>query len=332
MPSTARKKLTILFTCIGRRVALAEAFRQAARRMKLPLTLIGAEVNPLAPALWVCDHHVTTKPIGHAKHIDQLVRAIRKHKVDLLIPTIDTELKALAENKPRFERAGAKVLISTPEVIEICQDKRKTRRFLVRHGFDTPATWTLRQLAREKPSFPLFLKPWDGSASKGNRVANNTRELQFYAKRIANCIAQQFIVGQEYTCDVYVDFHMQVRCVVPRKRIEVRAGEVSKGQTVKLADMMQQCKRLVETLGAGPGLITIQCFLTPDGKIKFIEINPRFGGGAPLSIQAGADFPKWILQEMLGKRPRIPFDAWQENLYMLRYDQAIWLSQSDLKF
>ena len=141
-------------------------------------------------------------------------------------------------------------------------------------------------------------------------------------------MVQEFIEGQEYTVDVLVDFDGRVRCVVPRLRMEVRTGEVSKAQTVRCPEVIEQSKRLVETLGAGPGIITIQCFLTTDGNIKFIEINPRFGGGVPLSIRAGADFPRWILQLWLGDSPRIRQDVWQDGLVMLRYDDAIWMSAS----
>ncbi|MHC4483538.1 MAG: ATP-grasp domain-containing protein, partial [Planctomycetota bacterium] len=132
----------------------------------------------------------------------------------------------------------------------------------------------------------------------------------------------------EHTCDVYVDFSMKVRCVVPRKRIEVRAGEVSKGQVVKHPVIISEAARLVEKLGAGPGVITLQLFLTDDNKVKFIEINPRFGGGVPLSIKAGANFPKWILQELLTSKTNISFDAFKDNLIMLRYDGEVWLENS----
>ena len=118
---------------------------------------------------------------------------------------------------------------------------------------------------------------------------------------------------------------MKVRCVVPRKRIEVRSGEVSKGQIIKHPRIMSEAARLVEKLGAGPGVVTLQLFLTKDNKIKFIEVNPRFGGGAPLSIKAGANFPKWILKESLGKKTNIRFDGFKDRLIMLRYDSEVWL-------
>ena len=88
---------------------------------------------------------------------------------------------------------------------------------------------------------------------------------------------------------------------------------------------MSEAANLAEKLGAGPGVITLQLFLTDRGDIKFVEINPRFGGGAPLSIKAGANFPKWILQKISGKKQNIRFDGFKNNLIMLRYDSEVWL-------
>jgi carbamoyl-phosphate synthase large subunit len=99
---------------------------------------------------------------------------------------------------------------------------------------------------------------------------------------------------------------------------------VSKSQVIKNSRIMAKAVTLVEKLGAGPGVITLQLFLTGDNKVTFIEINPRFGGGVPLSIKAGANFPKWILQELSGQKPRIRPDAFKDNLIMLRYDSEVW--------
>lgn len=123
-----------------------------------------------------------------------------------------------------------------------------------------------------------------------------------------------------------VDFQGQVRCVVPRLRIETRAGEISKGVTVKNSALIAAGKKVVELLPGALGCITAQCFLTPNNEIKFIEINPRFGGGFPLSLQAGADFPRWIIEMMLGKDPEIAIDGWHDGIVMLRYDDAIFVT------
>jgi carbamoyl-phosphate synthase large subunit len=319
----------ILFTCIGRRVSLLKSFRRAAKQLKVNVSLLGTDTDVLSSALQLCDKKFVVKPTTHPGYINQLLKIVRANSVKLLVPTVDLDLKILAQNKSRFEKLGCCVLISSVQVVDICQDKRKFYRFLVNNGFDAPRTMTVRTaLSTGKLNKPCFLKPWDGYASRGNAVVSRRKELLFFSKRIPNCIVQEFIKGAEHTCDVYVDFGMKVRCVIPRKRIEVRAGEVSKGQTVKKLRIMNEAAGLVEALGAGPGVITVQLFLTEDGKIKFIEVNPRFGGGVPLSIKAGANFPKWILQELLGKRTLIKFDGFKNNLIMLRYDDEIWLEGS----
>lgn len=316
-----------MFTCIGRRVSLLNSFRRAARQLNINASFLGTDTTQLSSALQLCDKGFLVKPTTHEDYIKQLLSIVKTNRVKLLVPTVDLDLKLLARSKPNFSALGCCVLVSSPQVVGICQDKRETYRFLLKNGFDGPVTMGIHSaLAKKKLKWPCFVKPWDGSASKGNAIVGNRKELLVFAKKIPNPILQEFINGTEHTCDVYVDFDMKVRCVVPRKRIEVRAGEVSKGQVVKHLRIMKESARLVEALGAGPGVITLQLFLTCDNKIKFIEINPRFGGGVPLSIKAEANFPKWILQELLGKEPNIRFDGFKNNLIMLRYDSEVWVN------
>jgi len=320
------KGLNVMFTCIGRRVSLLSAFRASAKKLGVKGHFIGTEMSELSSAFHRCDKGFLVKPITHRDYLKQLLDIVKSEKVKLLVPTVDLDLKLLAQNHDKFEKLGCCVLISDPEVIDICQDKRKTYRFLSKNGFGTPVTMSTRKaLSDKKLKFPCFLKPWDGYASRGTATVRNRRELEFYARKIPNCIVQHFAEGDEYTCDVYSDFDGHVRCVVPRKRLEVRSGEVSKAQIVKDKHIMAAAAAAVEALGAGPGVITVQLIKNGDGEVQIIEINPRFGGGVPLSIKAGANFPKWILQALTGKKPRIMFDGFKDNLIMLRWDAEVWV-------
>ena len=154
--------------------------------------------------------------------------------------------------------------------------------------------------------------------------------MEFHLARTAEPVVFEFADGVEYTVDVFADFEGVPRCAAPRRRIEVRAGEVSKGQAVRHQAMMEQSCRLVRALDGCRGMITLQCFLTDDERIVFIEINPRFGGGVPLSIRAGADSPRWLMELLLGRRPDISMDAWQDGLLMLRYDEAVFVRPEDI--
>lgn len=320
-----KKKLVVLFTCVGRRVSLIRGFKKVSGRLGREVVIVGTDTTEYSPALQCCDRKFIVKPVDHRDYGREVTEIIRQEKVDLLVPTVDLDLLNWSRRREQFSQLGCTALISSPKVVKVCQDKRQTYSFLKQYGFDTPETVSAGQaLKRQRQKYPYFLKPWDGHASRGNQIVHDKEALRFYARRIPNCIVQEYIDGDEYTVDVLVDFQGKVRCVVPRRRIATRAGEVSKGQTVKKPEIIEQSKRLVETLGAGPGVITIQCFLTRQKQVKFIEINPRFGGGVPLSIKAGANFPLWILQLWLGQNPRIPMTGWRDGLIMLRYDDAVW--------
>jgi carbamoyl-phosphate synthase large subunit len=327
-------EMRILFTCVGRRVSLLRSFCGAAEAVGFSPLTIGLEVSKLSSALHLCDEKVIVNHVGHHEYIDSVLDAAKEYGAKLIVPTVDLDLLLFAENRRRFEDIGCRVLISEPDVIRICQDKRRTYEFLRGNGFNTPESSVLDDvLARGESniSFPKFLKPWDGAAGRGNAKVVDFEQLQVIGAKVPNCFVQDFIDGTEYTCDVFVDFDMNVRCVVPRRRIEVRSGEVSKAQVVKDRHIMERAAELVRTLGAGPGVITIQLIKDGQGDIYFIEINPRFGGGVPLSIRAGANFPLWIMQLMAGQEPAIEFDGFEDDLYMLRFDSEVWVRGRDIK-
>ena len=139
----------------------------------------------------------------------------------------------LAENRHRFGSIGTQVIVSDPEVIAIGMHKTETRAFFKRNGIDTPEIYTAEDIEQGRYHLPLMVKPNDGSASKMVFKAETHEQLTFFRRYVPNAIVQEFIEGDEYTLDVFVDLGGRVRCVVPRLRIEVRAGEVSKGLIVK---------------------------------------------------------------------------------------------------
>ncbi len=323
---SARRSVSILFTCVGRRVELIRAFRNAAESLRIDLIVHGADANRLSPAQHHVDrsHHVPA--VGSGGYVNALLRIIRAHNIALLIPLIDSELVAIARAADRFEDLGCTAVISSPDVIATCRDKLATFRALRAAGIDTPTTWTLDQaLARSRHRFPYFLKPRSGSAAMGNYVVNDLDELRVLGRRVPDAIVQEFVAGTEHTLDVYTGLSGVTRCVVPRRRLEVRGGEVSKGLVVKDRAIMAIGRKVAETLGDCRGVITVQCIVTPAKRIRVIEINPRFGGGVPLAIHAGADFPRWLLMERMGKRPRISDTVFRSGIAMLRFDDSVFV-------
>lgn len=322
--SGAGDRLTIMFTSVGRRVELLQAFRAAAGRLGIALRLVGADSAPTAPGMYGVDEPLVCPPIRDERYIPALCDAIRRHRVDALVPTIDTDLIVLGEHRARFEAEGCVPILSDVEIVRICRDKLETYAFFRRYGVDTPETWTLPLAGATR--YPLFMKPRFGSAGRLALKVECDEDLNYCLKHASEPIVQEFVHGVEHTLDVYVGLTGVVRCVVPRARWQVRGGEVSKGVVVKDAEIMAAGRRVVELLGPGlRGVITIQCMVTPERRIRFIEINPRFGGGCPLGIAAGADFPMWLMQELRGETPTIAFDGFTHGLAMLRYDWSVFV-------
>lgn len=279
-----------------------------------------------APAMHLVDQAHIVPPIGSGSYIETLLTIVEESKIDLLVPLLDPELLPLAQKVESFAKLDCRALISSELVIKTCQDKLATYRVLKSAGIDTPTTWLWeKMLDRKRHRFPYFMKPREGSAGKGNYVIHNLRELRTFGRRVSEPIVQEFVDGTEHTIDVYTGFDGKPKCAVPRKRLEVRMGEVSKGIVVKDKSVMAMGRKVARLLGGCRGVVTVQCIVTPQKKIRVIEINPRFGGGVPLAIHAGADFPKWILSELMGQEPKIKPDGFENDLCMLRFDDAVFV-------
>jgi carbamoyl-phosphate synthase large subunit len=320
--------VNILFTSVGRRVALIKAFQQSMKQLHIQGRIVTTDLKKNAPASFIADIAEIVPRVDDPNYIDSLTRICTQYQIELLIPLIDTELHLLAFHQQEFAKIGVRLLISSPNTNEICFDKNNTAKFFDRIGVKTPKIYKAEQY--HTLTYPAILKPANGSCSVGLHKLNSKQELEFFSKYINDAIIQELIIGEEYTIDVLTNLEGKVISAVPRLRLETRAGEISKGITVKNPSLISAAKHVVESLPGAIGCITVQCFLQTNGEIIFIEINPRFGGGYPLSYQAGADFPTWIIQLVKGKTPNIAIDEWQDGLVMLRYDDAIFVNKSDI--
>lgn len=317
------KEINILILSAGRRVELVKAFQKAAKRLGIQSKVVAGDYSVTAPALYFADKAVKFPKINDENYIDYILDVCNKENISLVVPTIDTDLLILAENKQFIEdNTRAKVLVSDYEVVLICRDKVLTQKFLEENGFGIPKMYTYEELKTNDIKFPLFIKPRSGSSSKNTFKINNRKELELYKNVIDDPIIQDYIDGEEYTVDVFLDFNSNVITIVPRLRIAVRSGEISKGKIVKDREIIEDVRRLMNVLKP-IGQITVQLKKTEKG-IEYIEINPRFGGGAPMSIQCGADSCENLYRLLMGQELHYNED-YQDNLLFLRFDSSICL-------
>ncbi|MFQ5415393.1 MAG: ATP-grasp domain-containing protein, partial [Phycisphaerae bacterium] len=257
-----KPRVRLLFSCVGRRVELIRAFRRAAARLDVALAIHGCDTTPLAPAMHCVDRAHLVPPIADNGYIDALVALAEHERINLLIPLLDLELVPIAAAVDRFAAAGCRALVSSESVVRTCRDKLATCRALQAAGIDTPKTWAWTDaITRKRHRFPYFLKPRAGSAAMGNYVVRTRDELHTFGLRVPDAIVQEYIAGAEHTLDVYTGFDGRPRYVVPRKRLEVRTGEVSKGLIVKDPHIMDVGRRVADMLEACRGVVTVQCIV-----------------------------------------------------------------------
>ena len=313
---------TLLITSAGRRVSLVQEFKKTALDFSEDIKVFTTDMEPrLAPACHVSDASFKVNPVTENCFIDQIIEICKKNNIGILIPTIDTCLPYLAENRQRFEEIGTHVIVSNPVFVRMCCDKRETFKFFNANGIKTP-----RLIEINHPEFPIFAKPYDGSSSNDIHTIMSEDDLSVRIKSNPKLMFMEYVdvsEFKEFTVDMYYGRDNHVKCIVPRERIEVRGGEVSKGITRKnyLVDFL---RNRFEHLHGVVGCICVQLFYREsDNDVLGIEINPRFGGGYPLSYHAGANFPEMIMKEYLQGQALEYNDDWRNNLMMLRYDEEV---------
>ena len=311
----------VLILSAGRRVELLEAFKAELRYRFPESSVFAVDMNPgLSSACQVADACFTVPPATVSGYIDNLLNLCVERKVGLVIPTIDTELIVLAQEVNRFAAYGIHVIVSEIPLIRASMDKRITAFLFDEIGMDSPEIYSSDSI-----KFPCFAKPYNGSCSLGALTVHSKDKLTKEMIADESMMFMQLVDNSytEFTVDAYYDRGGELRCFVPRQRIEVRAGEISKGVTRKNL-VYEYLNFFLPLIKGARGCITLQLFASlVEKRFYAIEINPRFGGGYPLSYSAGANYPGWLIDEYLLNKSISFFDDWEADLLMLRYDAKV---------
>lgn len=322
--------VTVLLSSAGRRVILLEQLRDGARLAGLSARIVTTDCSPLTAAGRMADHLELVPRLDDETYMDALLGLVRRESIDLIVPTIDTELPLLAEHRDRLNAAGAEVLVSSRELIDICADKSRSSQWLAGAGFPVPRQYALDELtAINNLNWPLFFKPVQGSSSVGAMPVHSIEDVKSAIDRYGDGVVEELIVGDEFTVDCWVDPTGACATAVPRQRLAIRAGEVAKGMTVTEGPMEALCRDVVEALPGARGPLSVQLIRSEHG-YRIIEVNPRFGGGYPLTHASGATYTAALMAETVGKPVDPEWFAWRPDLVMLRYDDAVFATAEEV--
>jgi carbamoyl-phosphate synthase large subunit len=320
-------RLNVLITAASRRVGLVRGFQQALHRPGVAGEVLVCDVNPASPAVHLADRAFEVPYSDDPAYFDAVRAICLRHDVGLVVPTIDDEIPRFAAVRERFDAIGVRVAASPLETALATTDKWETCRRLTAAGVAAAATWLPHELPAN-PVFPLFVKPRSGRGSVQAFPARDAGELAFFLRYVANPVVQAYLDGPEFTLDVLCDFNGLALAVVPRERVVIRAGVSDRGRTVqdpKLISLALACADVFRF--AGP--VNIQCRIV-DGSPTVFEINPRFSGGIPLTIAAGADFPAMLVDLALGRAVPPAIGGFRGDLWMSSFEASLFLEPSQL--
>ncbi len=327
------RRVTVALSSAGRRVELMRCFREDAAALGMEARLLALDADPdLSPACQLADGCFRVPPCTDETFIPSLGRLAREVGIDLLVPTIDTELPIFAAGKGHLEReCGVRqVVVSAPAAVALARDKYQLMLALSACGVPVPATARATDAPGRDRGLqgPVILKPANGSASRGIRRLPSAEALT-EAERVPEYVVQQLLDGPEYTVNVFLGPSGELETAVPHRRLAVRQGEVSKAVTERnplLIEQAQSLARMLAPLGAR-GPLCFQAILQ-DGAPRVFEVNARFGGGYPLTHRSGAHFTRRLLEWALGL-PRSPLEQWHDGVLMLRYDRSVFRERAE---
>ena len=309
--------MNILFTCAGRRTYLLKYFRE---NLTTEDRIVATDMQLSAPALQAADVKIQVPAVYNPDYVDITLEICKEQKIDALISLNDLELPILAENKSRFQEIGVRVIVSDPQVIDICFDKFKTAKWTEQIGLNAPKTYVRLEdakhaLAAGEISFPLFMKPRWGSGSIGLETIDDMEELEIYyhllMKKIKKTILatasvgdeyimiQEKLTGKEFGLDVMNDLDGNNVGVSVKQKLAMRAGETDKAITVDIPEVREMGERIGRNL-KHIGNLDVDIMQRANGDYCVLELNPRFGGGFPFSYEAGVNFPKAIINWLKG--------------------------------
>ena len=314
--------MNILILSAGTRNKVVQYFK---KEVGAEGKVVAADCSNLAPAVYDADKFYLVSRITAPGYLESILEICQKEKIDGVFSLIDPELSILAKEKDKFLSIGTTPIISPYDLVETCLDKYRMYRMLCAMQIPTGKCYVEKEafyqaVEEGEISYPVFVKPVKGSASINISKVDSREEIDLLFRLYDDLMIQEYMDGQEYGADVYIDM-ISGRCtsVFVKKKIKMRAGETDKSVSFKDEKLFAMLKDFVEKCGFR-GMIDIDIFEI-GGTYYISEVNPRFGGGYPHAYACGVNMPKQVLVNLAGEENPVTIGAYPESVCMMKYNE-----------
>jgi len=281
--------------------------------------VVGLDGELLGTGLYASPYSYIVPYANSPEYISKLLEICEKEECKLLFPGLDAELKVLALHKDKFAAIGTKAVVSSPEIIDISDDKQLTYDKLMSFDISVPLTLSFKKYRSNSSQvdFPLIVKQRVGGArSKNVYFLKNKADLENLVSKkdfiSTNYIVQQYIGGDEYTCGT-INLDGQCKGVIVMRRI-LRDGDTYKCFSVRNEIVETEVLKVMNAIRPF-GACNVQLRMS-EGKPYIIEINARCSGTTSSRTLCGFNEPKMIADYVLkGIEPQYTI----KELTIMRY-------------
>lgn len=292
------KNLKIVITACGCPGASTLIRMLKRNHQERKVTIIGTDMDKEAVGRFLADKFYKVPAGNSDDFIPEMLKILKKEKVDVLFPESSNEVYYLAKAKKELESTGTKVLVSDPEPIKIANNKLAMYKKLQKETtIDLPDFYQANSLdeflvAIEKlgyPEKPVIFKPQIGKGSRGVRIIdpNVSRKDQllnfkpiskymsletfkeiFQDESFPKLLVMEYLHGTEMTSDT-ISLDGEELFTTVKTVEQARWGVIVKGELVKKPNLIEQTKKILDAI---PLSYCINIQFIAD---KLIEINPR---------------------------------------------------------
>ena len=273
--------------------------------------LIGSTIhkNSIAPAF--TDVCIEAPFSGSEGYLDWVIKVIKDHKVDLVIPSFDEDVNFLTNHRKQIELTGAKLVLNNLSLDHLCNDKWEFYQVLKSNNcpYAIPSSLSseFAELVREF-GLPLLLKPRQGFASKGIVKVKDEDTFNHHKAEIGKKLMVQPLIGkddEEFTTGAFCDGKGGYYAIITFKRKLSKQGYTNEAEVFKSEQIDEAVSNICKILKPiGP---TNFQFRIHNGVCQLLEINPRFSASTSMRVAFGYNDAIMAIEYYLeGKIPKQP--------------------------
>ena len=283
-------KYNVLITGVG--AIIGYGVIKSLRKTDLDVCIIGMDICDDAVGQHWCDQFIQSIPASDIEYITFLKNIIKEHNINIVFFGTEQEIYRVYHERKELGEYYKKMVTNRGILLDIAQDKWKTREFLLVNHLEKYAIPSVIEGSYEEISKQygntFLLKPRNSYASKGIEKVSDHESFNFYKKRMGKQFMAQRLIGDnlhEYTVGIFGLGNGEYSSKIMMRRQLSQEGATAKAWIVTNKKLEAAVNELVKVFKPiGP---TNLQFREDNDTFYLLEINPRISSSTSIRTAFG---------------------------------------------